>query len=326
MKQNPTILITGGTGFAGSHLVEALLTVDKQADSKNTRKKNGIHVTSYGDNTKHVANLLPAKQIHQHDLTDFKKTKELISQLQPDQIYHLAALAAVGQSFNQIKRVLDSNTQIQLSVLQAVKEICPQARVLTIGSALEYKPQDRPLTEIDPLGPVSPYGVSKVTQDMLAYSFYRQEELQIIRTRSFNHIGERQASGFVVSDFAQQIVDIEQGRQDNLKVGNVEAIRDFTDVKDTVQAYITLMEQGEPGEVYNVGSGSGCSIKKILTILTDSANTDINVATDPDRYRPIDVPQVVANIDKIKQLGWTPAIPIKKTLQRTLNYYRSQAS
>ncbi len=310
----PTILITGGTGFAGSHLVEALL-------EKGLSK---IHVTSYGPDTGFTSKLLPEKNVHQLNLTNFEKTKQLISQLQPDQIYHLAALSAVGTSFEQIDKVLSVNSQIQLSLLQAVKQNCPQARILNIGSALEYQPQNQPLNESSPLGPVSPYGVSKVTQDMLAYYFYKHHDLNIIRTRSFNHIGERQAPGFVVPDFCLQIAKIEQGKQSKIEVGNLEAVRDFTDVKDTVQAYILLMEKGEVGSVYNVGSGQGYTIQELLDNLISLAKSQIEVKTDPARYRPVAVEQVIADNSKIKSLGWQPAIEFKQTLDRTLDYYRTR--
>jgi GDP-4-dehydro-6-deoxy-D-mannose reductase len=318
MNQNtnssPTILITGGTGFAGSHLVDALLE----------QGQTNVHVTSYGKNTGYVAEILPESQLHSLDITDFEATKELISQIQPDHIYHLAALAGVGSSFTKLKQVLDINTQIQLSVLIAMQEVRPQARLLSIGSALEYQPQDRPLRETDPLGPISPYGVSKVTQDMLAYAYYKQNNLQIIRTRSFNHIGERQAPGFVVADFAQQIVKIESGEQLDLQVGNLSAIRDFTDVKDMVKAYILLMNQGEIGEVYNIGSGQGYTIAQILDILVSQSKAEISVIQDETKIRPTDISQVVADNSKIKQLGWTPVISIQETLARTLNYYRTK--
>lgn len=313
-KSSPTILITGGTGFAGSHLVEALLA----------EGRDKVHVTSYGSDSGLVNQVLPEDHIHQLNLTDFDKTKQLIKKLQPNQIYHLAALSAVSSSFEQINKVLTINTQIQLSLLQAVKEESPTARILTIGSALEYQPQSRPIKETDPLGPVSPYAVSKVTQDMLAYSFYKHHDLSIIRTRSFNHIGERQAPGFVVPDFCLQIARIEQGKQEKIIVGNLEAVRDFSDVKDVVQAYILLMNQAEVGQVYNIGSGQGVTIQKILDTLISLAKTEIEYQQDPNKYRPVEVDQVIADNNKIKQLGWQPQIKLKETLKRTLDYYRTR--
>ncbi len=313
-QTSPVILITGGTGFAGSHLTEYLLKHDK----------GEVHVTSYGSETDFAKKQLDSEHVHQIDLTNYDDTLQLLKEIQPDHIYHLAALAAVGSSFDKLNRVLNINTQLQLSVLAAVTQVCPDARMLTIGSALEYQPQNRPLKESDPLGPVSPYGVSKVTQDMLAFSFSKQHDLDIVRARSFNHIGERQAPGFVVPDFSLQIARIEQGKQDKIKVGNLQAIRDFSDVKDVVRAYALLMEKGKTGQVYNVGSGHGYKIQEILNLLISFAKTDIEIEQDKHRLRPIDVKQVVANNNKIKQLGWEPTASFNETLKRTLDYYRQR--
>ncbi len=312
--EQPTTLITGGTGFAGSHLVDAL---QELGQSK-------IHVTAYGDNTSHVHQILPREQIHHLDLTKSEPTTALLKKIQPDQIYHLASLSAVGSSFSQVEKIISANTKIQLNLLQAVKEAAPSARVLTISSAAVYKPQEEPLSETDVIGPLSPYGVSKVTQDCLAYYYYARHELNIIRVRPFNHIGERQAQGFVVPDFALQIAKIEQGKQDKIKVGDLSAVRDFTDVKDMVKAYQLLMEQGKTGGVYNVGSGQGIQIKELLEKLISLAKTDIEVETDQDLFRPIDNKKIICDNQKIRNLGWKPVTNIDQTLSRVLDYYRTQ--
>ncbi|MBD3279180.1 MAG: NAD-dependent epimerase/dehydratase family protein [Candidatus Pacebacteria bacterium] len=313
MTKQPKILITGGTGFAGSHLVEALLAQGKQK----------IHVTAYQDQSNIVHQLIPHEAIHQLDLTKTKPTTKLIAQIQPDQIYHLAALAAVGKSFAQTRSVLNNNLQLQLNLLEAVKTHAPQARVLIVGSAMEYAPQNQPLKETDPLGPASPYAVSKITQDMLGYAYQQSCKLNIVRCRPFNHLGERQASGFVVPDFAQQIINIEQGQQQQLKVGNLAAVRDFTDVKDVVKAYILLMKQGQTGEVYNIGSGQGYSIQQLLDWLIELSSIKIKVEVDQQKLRPVDIPKVIADNSKIAALGWQPTIKIKDTLARVLNHMRS---
>jgi GDP-4-dehydro-6-deoxy-D-mannose reductase len=318
MNQDLRILITGGTGFAGSHLVEALLK----------KGLTDIHVTNFSDTPSLVHQLLPADNIHTVDLADAEATAKLFYALQPNHVYHLAAYAAVGDSFQKTKAILENNLILQLNVLDAIKRHVADARTLVVGSAMEYDFSQVKAPTIDeqvPLGPVSPYAVSKVLQDLLGYSYARSYQLDIVRTRPFNHIGERQSPDFVVSAFAQQIVAIEKGQQDSLQVGNLEAVRDFTDVKDVVQAYITLMEKGLAGEVYNIGSGRGYTVRQILDMLIELAKVEITVQTDPNRLRPADVPITVANIDRIKQLGWQPTIDIKQTLQRVLEYWREQS-
>lgn len=311
-----TILITGGTGFAGSHLVQELQTAGS----------NQIHVTSYGSSNSYVSTLLNPDQIHQLDLTNHKKTLELLQTVRPTQIYHLASIAGVGSSFQQVKKTVAVNFEIQLSLLSAMVEACPKARLLTIGSALEYQPQNKPLQETDQLGPVNPYGVSKVLQEMLAHQFSVQHQLEVVKVRPFNHIGERQALGFVVPDFATQIAKIEQGKQTKIEVGNLQAVRDLSDVKDIVFGYRLLMERGAVGQVYNIGQGHGYQIQQVLDKLIELAEVKIRVEVDPRKFRPIDVPQVVADNSKIKRLGWHPHFTLDQTLERVLAYYREQVS
>jgi GDP-4-dehydro-6-deoxy-D-mannose reductase len=314
---NPQILITGGTGFAGSHLVEHLL----EQGYKN------IHVTAYSDKSGFVHDLLPAAQIHKLNLTDATATADLIKELQPDQLYHLAALSTVGDSFSNASQVCINNFQLQVNVLEAIKQHSPQTKILAIGSAQEYdviSHQADSISEDHQLGPANPYGVSKVDQDLLALSYHYAYDLKVIRVRPFNHIGEGQTRGFAVPDFAFQIAEIETDQREKISVGNLDAIRDFTDVKDIVRGYVTIMEKGELGQVYNLGSGSGISIQSILDQLSTLADKPITVEVDPKKFRPLDVPQIIADTTRIKELEWYPEIPINSTLQRVLNYWRKQ--
>lgn len=323
----PKVLITGGTGFVGSHLVEALLSQNYSQD------RSQIYVTSYSAaNESFVASLLPADNIHQLDLTDQKATFSLIKTLKPDQIFHLASLAAVGKSYENIKKVIDNNTQLQLNLLEAVKQFSPHTRILTIGSAMEYDlshdyPGFNPEQTVEeyPLGPASPYGVSKTTQDLLAYAYQQSFGLNIIRVRPFNHIGERQTPDFAIPAFAQQIAAVENNKQESIRVGNLTAIRDFTDVKDMVQAYILLMKKGKSGNVYNVGSGQGYTMQKVLEMMLELSTAEIRIEKDPTRIRPADITAAVADYSKIAQLGWQPRIELKDTLQRIINYWRSNS-
>ena len=189
-----------------------------------------------------------------------------------------------------------------------------------INSSPDHSPDA--VSETYPLGPASPYAVSKTMQDLLAYSYLQSFKLNIVRVRPFNHIGERQSPDFAISAFAQQIAAIENGELSKIKVGNLAAIRDFTDVKDMVQAYILLMEKGQLGDVYNVGTGQGHSMQKILDLLSELSTAEIEVEIDQERMRPSDIPIAVANPNKINNLGWQPTINIKETLQRVLDHWR----
>ena len=312
---NQPILITGGTGFVGSHLLEYLQTLGYRQ----------IHLTSYNPPDQWFLDRLPASNIHQLDLTDQAKTKQLLNKLHPVEIYHLASIAVVGGSFDSLSKILDNNIKLQLSLLTAVKELQLSSRVLIVGSADEYGvsyPDELPMNELHPFRPVNPYAVSKITQDMLAYVYFKAYGLDIVRARPFAHIGERQSDAFSVASFAKQIVLVEKGKQKSLKVGNLEAYRDFTDVKDVVKAYHLLMTQGESGEVYNIGSGQKIKMSQLLNELIALAQVPIKVEVDQARLRPADIDVMLADIQKIKNLGWQPEISLKETLKRVLNYWR----
>lgn len=318
MADHHTILITGGSGFAGSHLAEHLLQTGH----------NNIHITSFRPTTDKTDELLPSDHIHQLDLNRGEDVTTLLKKLKPTQIYHLAAIAETGSSFAQAEATLINNTVLQLNVLEAVRQHSPKTRVVCIGSGQEYDfnriTDHQPVSETHPLGPANPYAVSKVTQDLLALSYFYSYNLDLVRTRPFNHLGERQSPQFAVPAFARQIALIEKDQEKELKVGNLQAIRDFTDVKDVVRAYALLMEQGQAGEVYNIGSGHGVSMKEVLTQLIALATVPIVVTEDPTKLRPIDTPVIVADANKIKQLGWQPSISLNDSLKRVLMYWRSQ--
>lgn len=312
---NACILITGGTGFVGSHLVEYLLSTGQ----------TNAHVTAYGSLDSFVSTLLPPEQIHNLDLTDQIATAALFQELKPTVVYHLAAFSSVGSSFEIVSQVIQNNTQLQLNVLDAIRQITPQARALIIGSAEEYgvsEPSEIPISEVHPLRPSNPYAVSKVTQDLLAYAYTQAYDLDIVRVRPFNHTGERQSTAFAIPAFIEQIIKIEQGKQATLHVGNLEAVRDFTDVKDVVAAYNLLVEHGLKGEVYNLGSGQGRSLREVVELLQSFATCSIALETDASRLRPSDVPVMIADSSKIRALGWKPSIPLETTLERMLEWTR----
>ncbi len=316
MAKDLPILITGGTGFAGGHLIAELLT----------QGYTDIHATHFGSQP--IPQFSQPVTFHQLNLTDETATNLLFEKLQPASIYHLASFAAVGKSFERASSLLNNNITLQLNVLNAAVKFTPHARILIIGSAEEYGRTNlqtgESIDESYPLNPSEPYGVSKVAQDLLAQTFFYAFNLPVIRVRPFNHIGEGQTADFVVASFASQIAAIEQGQQTTLKVGNLSAVRDFTDVKDMVKAYILLMEKGVPGQVYNVGSGHGLTIQDVLNKLIQLAGDKIEIETDPSRMRPSDIPYFTANNQKISKLGWSPTIPIETTLQRILADWRKR--
>lgn len=313
----PKILITGGTGFAGSHLVEALLEQGYE----------DIHVTTYSGENEFLSKLIGSQNIHKLDLTNKQDTADLIKNLQPTQIYHLASLAFVGKSFDEADKVLSNNINLQQNVLLAVRDYCKSARLLVVGSAEEYgvsiSEDEIPVSENHVFRPINPYAVSKIAQDMLSYSYFVSYGLDIVIVRPFNHIGERQSTDFAIPAFTRQIVAIEKGEQSELNVGDLSTIRDFTDVKDMVLAYITVMNEGLSGEAYNIGSGVGVKMGDIVNMLAKLCDKEIKVVKDESRLRPHDIPKMIANNAKIKQLGWEPKIELNETLTRIINWYRN---
>ncbi len=307
-----SILITGGTGFVASHLVEALYQ----------KGERNIHLTSYRDEGEFVKQFVDVNNIHQINLTDYQATQDLIAKIKPDEIYNLASIANVGDSFEKRKAILEMNTSLQLNLLEAIKNNVPNSKMLHISTALVYEARNQAVDEQATLGPDNPYALSKLVQDMMVHYFTRSEKLNIVRVRPFNHIGERQALGFVVADLAANIVKVEKGLTETVTVGNLDSVRDFSDVKDIVDAYILLMEKGQSGEVYNLGSGKAYSIREILEILKSKANKDIKIEIDSNKIRPVDLPYLVCNNEKILKLGWQPQHQLTETLERILNYWR----
>lgn len=314
--EQPKILITGGTGFAGSHLVEALFEQGYE----------NIHVTTYSGENKILAEKIGPDNVHKVDLTNKEDAAKLIKETQPDQIYHLAALAFVGKSFDQADKVLDNNIALQQNLLLAVRDYCKNSRLLVVGSAEEYgvsvSEDEIPVNENHPFRPINPYAVSKITQDMLSYSYHISYKLDLVTVRPFNHIGERQSTDFAIPAFSKQIVAIENGDQTELKVGDLSTVRDFTDVKDMVNAYILVMNKGISGEVYNLGSGVGVKMSDMVDMLSKLSTKEIKIVVDESRLRPHDIPKMIADNTKIKKLGWSPSIPLKETLERIVFWHR----
>ena len=313
-------LITGISGFVGSHLAEHLLaTGDWEIAGTVYRSDRNIrHLSARLD-------LYPA------DLSRLPVVEFVLERAHPDLIFHLAAQPLTSQSFRDPWGTLATNIGMQVNLLQAMVDLELDCRLLAVGSSEEYglvREEDLPVDEETSLRPMNPYAVSKIAQDMLGLQYHLSHGLDTIRLRPFNHIGPRQSLGFVVSDFAVQIARIEVGLQEPvMRVGNLEAERDFTDVRDVVRAYTLLGIRGESWQVYNVGSGKAHSIRELLGTLLSFTTVPITVETDPSRMRPSDVPRVTCNYGRLRETtGWEPTSPFQQSLHGVLDYWRGQVA
>lgn len=306
-------LIIGAAGFVGNYLIDHI-------------QKNCIWSIVV---TKMPQEKIPFDgiEICNLDILDKDAVKELLCQVRPDYIYHLAAQSSVGLSWKNPDLTMDVNIKGTIHVLDAIRSLDYTPRVLLIGSGEEYghvKPEEVPIVEDSVLRPGNLYAVTKACQNMIGKIYTDAYGMDIMSVRAFNHVGPNQAPLFVVADFCKQVAEIEAGlREPVMKVGNLSAKRDFTDVRDVVCAYILLMEHGKAGETYNVGSGNAIRISEILEKIVAMSEVDIRVEIDKERLRPVDVPIIEADVQKIFDCcGWKKEIALETTLQETLNYWR----
>jgi GDP-4-dehydro-6-deoxy-D-mannose reductase len=314
------VLITGFTGFVGSHLADYLVAAGDVEVFGMYRWR------SRTDNVEHLRGRV---QMVECDLREAALTRHVIRDVRPDRIFHLAAQSYVPTSWLTPGETLSANVLGQLNLLEAVRELDRPTRIHVAGSSEEYGlvlAADTPIREDCPLRPLSPYGVSKVAQDLLAYQYWQSYRLHVVRTRGFNHTGPRRGEVFVTSNFARQIAEIEKGlREPVVLVGNLDSVRDFTDVRDMVQAYWLALDKGVPGEVYNICSGRGYTARQVLDILRDLAHVQVTVREDPARMRPSDVTLLVGDCSKFQSVtGWRPTIPFEVTLKDLLEHWRKR--
>jgi GDP-4-dehydro-6-deoxy-D-mannose reductase len=304
------IVVTGAAGFAGSHLLDRLARSGVPAVAWHRPGGSPPRDGSSGAQWEAV------------DLLDRDQVQAAIGRVRPSAVYHCAGAAHVGQSWDSTAATFATNVLGTHHVLQAIERTGLNARVLVPSSALVYETADRALTEDDRLMPSSPYGLSKLAQEMLAAK--TNGALPVMIARPFNHFGPRQDPHFVASGFAQRIADIERGRwAPEISVGNLEARRDLTDVRDTVRAYQMIIERGQPGRPYNICSGRAISIRELLDLLLARARVPVEVKVDPARYRPNDTPLLVGDPGRLqRELGWRAEIPIERTLDDLLEYWR----
>ena len=315
------VLITGITGFVGSHLAEFALAQGAKV----------YGTCRWRSNRENIAHVEDRIELLDCDLGDAHSTRQALESARPDWVFHLAAQSYVPRSWTAPAETLTTNCIGQINLFEGIRALGMTPRIQIAGSSEEYGlvfPDELPIKETNPLRPLSPYGVSKVTQDLLGYQYHQSYAMHIVRTRGFNHTGPRRGEVFVTSNFAKQIAEIEAGlRAPVVYVGNLSARRDFCDVRDMVSGYWLALEKGEPGEVYNLGSGTAITIKEMLDILLGLSGAKIEVKEDSARMRPSDVEILLADIGKLRaQTGWAPRIPLQQTLEDLLDYWRQKIS
>ncbi len=308
-------MVIGAAGFVGKYLIDHLYEVC------------GYEV---------FATKLPQEDLGEtpatvYDLNILNKDEivALFYEIRPDYIFHLAAQSSVSVAWNNPQLTIDVNIKGAVNVMDAVRELYYKPRVVLIGSGEEYghiRPGETPIKEENRLDPGNIYAATKACQNMIGSIYSKAYDMELIMVRAFNHIGPRQASIFVVSDFCKQVADIEKGKKEPVMyVGNLSAERDFTDVRDVVRAYALLAEKGEKGETYNVGSGHAVAIREILDKIIAMSDVEIRVEIDPAKIRPVDVPIIEADITKLNQAtGWMPEITLEQTIEEVLNYWRER--
>jgi GDP-4-dehydro-6-deoxy-D-mannose reductase len=315
------VLITGITGFAGSHLAEYILA-----------RHPDVEIFGIVRWRSRMENVLPFRdrvELCEADLKDLVSLQGCLARVKPDRVFHLAAQSFVPTSWKCPAETFAINAIGEVNLFEALLSLKLSPLIQVAGSSEEYGrvfPDEIPMKETNPLRPLSPYAVSKVAQDLLGYQYFQSYGLPIVRTRGFNHTGPRRGEVFVTSSFAKQIAEIEKGKKEPvIHVGNLDAQRDFNDVRDIVEAYWLSLEKGEPGEVYNIGSGVARSIRGVLDILLSLSQARVRVEVDPDRLRPSDVPILLADSSKfVGRTGWRPRIPFQQTLRDLLDYWRDR--
>jgi GDP-4-dehydro-6-deoxy-D-mannose reductase len=298
-------MITGSEGFVGAYLIEEITRREPEAQIVRVDRSGGESL----------------------DLLELDAVVALIARERPDYLVHLASLSSVSASWHSPVASFTNNTNIFLNVLEGVRRGSQATRVLSVGSSEEYgvvTPDELPLRETAPLRPASPYAVARVAQEHLGDVYLRGYGLDIVATRSFNHVGAGQTDQFVVSGLGKQFAELAKGAREHLVVGTTSVVRDFLDVRDVVGAYYELLAKGTRGEVYNVCSGRRVSITEVIAMFETIAGIQPQVVTDPTRVRPVENAFVVGSNDKIKQaLAWRPAHTLEDSLRAVYSYWFS---
>jgi len=312
-------LITGIGGFAGGHLTAALL--ERDAEVAGIDRVAGPRLETLGDRVAFTAG----------DIRDADAIRAAASGFHPEVIFHLAAITHVGQAWTQRRETLEINVVGTAALLEVAAELDPKPTVVLASTGQVYgpaPPDSHPMSEDDPTHPQSPYAVSKMCAELLARQAWEGEGVPTIILRTFNYTGPWQSPSFVCSDFARQVAWVEAGlTEPRMSVGNLEARRDFSDVRDVVDGYLLAAEHGRPGEAYNLASGEGVRIAEVLEYLRGAVSVDVDVQQDGDRLRAADLVALLGDATRAREeLGWKPRYKFEETLDSVLEFWRKQAA
>lgn len=309
------VLISGINGFAASHLAERLLSSGHEVHGT-------TRIRSKNENIKDIESKL---FLHSCDINDPFGVASVVKGVQPSHIFHLAAQSFVGWSWTHPEETLKTNILGTLNLLEAARNFCPEARIHIASSSQVYGKvslEDQPMGKETLFNPMNPYDTSKLAQDMLALQYFNSYNLKVIRTRAFNISGPRRGDSFAESSWAKQIAEIENGAPGIIKHGNLESARDYIDVRDVVEGYEKACFQGEPGNLYILGSGTPRTMKEIMETLLSLTSKEIVLVQDPSRMRPSDTPYMKSDTSDLDFLIGHPLIPFQKTMTDLLNYHR----
>jgi GDP-4-dehydro-6-deoxy-D-mannose reductase len=307
------VLVTGAAGFVGSHLLELL-------------SQSGVEIVGWRRPIGPPVYPVEGVAWKDVELLDRDAVAQAVLDIQPSSVYHMAGSAHVGQSWQYVRETYEGNVLATFYLFDALRQLDNRPRVLLPCSAHVYAPQSRPIREDDELRPASPYAMSKLAAEMLGAHVAVEDGIEAIVARAFNHVGPRQDPSFVAAGIARQIALIEDGRQDPvITMGSLTPMRDLTDVRDTVRAYVALMAHAEPAMPYNVSSGRAVAVGDLVHAFLDLAQRDIQVVEDPARFRPNDPPLLVGDHSRLTAAtGWEPKIPLAQTVADLLDYWRAR--
>jgi len=311
--------VTGVAGFAGTHLAELLIKEGFKTYGTDLGERSLIK----------AAEILKGAELVQCDMRDGETLSRIVSEVVPEVVFHLAALASVLECERNPSAAIETNVIGSCNMLEAVRNHAPKARTIVVSSSEVYgkvAPEQIPLSEKAPVKPANLYGVTKASVEMLSMLYVQKSGMDVVILRPFNHVGPRQSPAFVCSDFAAQIARIERGlAPPRIDVGDLTVERDFTDVKDIVRGYVLAARRARGGEIYNVCSGRSVRVEQILNVVLEYAEVAIEVHRDPAKFRPSELPVLVGTAEKFaRSTGWAAEIPIEATLRDTLDYWRAE--